>query len=339
MDNPIRTGVHMVTKRAVEDDNLLSGRYWGELRTFLAVAKAKSLNKAAQELGVSRMTAGREIRRLQDAIGAQLVVFGKTGAGLTGRGEELARGLQRLDQEIHTLTYDMRGEVKSAEGTVRVSVMDGVGMVFVVPVLNRLAKEYPRIRVEMKSTNTYLSILDGHTDIIVGFNRDDHIDLTSTQMGTFHFRPFASRDYVERRGVPTVDDLERHHFIDFARFYSNAEAWKPWRNLVRRGYVSHCCDASFAYSMMVKTGLGVGLLGNFNIMEPTLVPLDLDCTIAFPLFATAFTERLQAKPVRIVFDFVESLFGPDNPWFADDMKCDATRATPFDEGYRALFNL
>src|ERR1700686_4231137 len=133
MDNPFRTGAPSISKLAIEDGALLSGRYWGELRTFLAVAKARSLNRAADELGVSRMTAGREIRRLQDATGAQLIVFSKAGAALTRRGEELARALQRFDHEIHTLTADLRCELKQAEGAVRLSVTDGIGIIFVVP--------------------------------------------------------------------------------------------------------------------------------------------------------------------------------------------------------------
>ena len=80
MEHPFRNGAPSISRLAIEDGALLSGRYWGELRTFLAVAKARSLNRAADELGVSRMTAGREIRRLQDTIGAQLIVFTKTGA-------------------------------------------------------------------------------------------------------------------------------------------------------------------------------------------------------------------------------------------------------------------
>src|ERR1700757_1263022 len=119
MQHPFQTGAPSISKRAIDDGALLSGRYWGELRTFLAVAKAKSLNRAADELGVSRMTAGREIRRLQDAIGAQLLVFTKTGAALTRRGEGLARALQRFDQEIYALTSDLRAELRQAEGVVR----------------------------------------------------------------------------------------------------------------------------------------------------------------------------------------------------------------------------
>ena len=339
MENAIQSSIPALAKLSIEEGGLLSGRYWGELRTFLAVAKAKSLNRAAQELGVSRMTAGREIRRLQDAVGAQLIVFGKSGAGLTGRGEELARGLLRLDQDIHMLTNDLRSEATRAEGTVRVGLMDVLGVIFVAPGLRTLTQAYPRIRVATMGPRTPLSLIENQADITVGFVREVHPDLTSAPLGTLHYRPIVSRHYVERRGAPSYDNIERHDFVDSPWFSSKAETWTAWRRLVARGYVSHSCEAPFAYEMTVKAGLGIGLLGNFNVMDPALLPVDLDCAVAIPLFLTALTERLRAKPVRIVFDFVRSLLGSDNPWLADDMRSDAGCETPFDAGYRSLFNL
>jgi DNA-binding transcriptional LysR family regulator len=338
MDHPFANGAPSISKLAIEGGSLLSGRYWGELRTFLAVAKAKSLNRAADELCVSRMTAGREIRRLQDAIGAQLIVFNKTGAALTRRGEELARALQRFDQDIHSLTSDLRAELRQAEGAVRLSVTDGIGVVFVVPGMRWLSQAYPRIRVELKSPQNYLSLVENQADLMVGFAAETHQDLTSVRMGTIHFLAMASRSYVERRGLPTLDNLERHHFIDSERYSAKVEVWRPWRKLVERGYVSHCCDAPITYGMMVKEGLGIGLLGSFNVLEPTSAPLDLDCRIALPLFLTALTERLHAKPVRIVFDFVLSLLGEDNPWFAEELTLEASDSS-FSAGYLELFNI
>jgi DNA-binding transcriptional LysR family regulator len=339
MDHPFRSGAPSISKLAIEEGAILSGRYWGELRTFLAVAKAKSLNRAADELGVSRMTAGREIRRLQDAIGAQLVIFGKTGATLTGRGEDLARALLRLDQEIHALTSDLRAEFRGAEGVVRLGVTDGIGVAFVVPGLRRLAQNHPRIRIELKSPHNYLTLVENQTDIMVGFAPEAHQDLTSERMGTFHYLPMVSRSYVDRMGLPTYDDLERHKFIDSDRYSVKVEIWKPWRRLVERGYVSHCCDQSITYAMMVKAGLGVGLVGAFNVLDPAFVPLDVDCQIGIPLYLTVLTERLQSKPVQVVFDFVLSLLGGDNPWLAKDVALDAGRDSPFSDGYLRLFNL
>jgi DNA-binding transcriptional LysR family regulator len=338
MDHPFRTGAPSISRLAIEDGALLSGRYWGELRTFLAVAKARSLNRAADELGVSRMTAGREIRRLQDTIGAQLVVFTKTGAALTRRGEGLARALHRFDQEIHTLTADLRAEQRQAEGVVRLSVTDGIGVVFVVPALRRLALNYPRIRVELKTPQNYLSLAENRTDLMVGFAREEHQDLTSVRIGTLHYLPIVSLSYIERKGRPTIDNLQDHLFIDSDRYSSKSATWGPWRSLVERGTVSHCCEAPIGYGMMVKAGLGIGLIASVHVLEPTVTPLDLDCRIALPLFLTALTERLQSKPVRIVFDFVQSLLGESNPWLAREMNLDADDPA-IAEGYAALFNL
>jgi DNA-binding transcriptional LysR family regulator len=339
MDHPFRTGAPSISKLAIDDGSLLSGRYWGELHTFLAVAKARSLNRAADELGVSRMTAGREIRRLQDAIGAQLVVFGKTGAALTRRGEDLVRALHRFDQEIYALTNDLRAELGQTEGSVRLSVTDGLGIVFLVPALDGLAQEYPRIRVELKSPQNYLSLAENRTDLMVGFAKEDHQDMTSVRMGTLHFLPIVCRSYVERRGLPTLENLHRHQFIDSDRYSAKVDIWSSWRSLVERGTIAYRCDAPITYAMMVKAGLGIGLLGNFNILEPTGVPLDLNCEISVPLFLTALTERLQSKPVRIVFDFVLSLLSANNPWLAKKMTLDANRDSPFNEGFLRLFNI
>jgi DNA-binding transcriptional LysR family regulator len=339
MEHPFKTGARSISKLAIEDRSLLSGRYWGELRTFLAVGKAKSLNRAADELGVSRVTAGREIRRLQDAIGAQLVVFSKSGTALTPRGEDLVRALQRFDQVIHTLASDLRAEFTGAEGSVRLSVTDGIGVLFVVPGLRRLSQTYPRIRVELKSPQNYLTLLENQTDLMVGFARETHKDVTSVRMGTLHFMPIATRCYVERMGMPTLDNIEQHHFIGSGRYSSKVEIWAPWRKLVERGYVSFCCDAPITYGMMVKAGLGIGLMGSFTVLEPAVVPLDLDCSIPIPLYLTALTERLQSKPVRVVFDFVQSLLGPENPWLTEELNLDATRSSQFNEGYLQLFNL
>lgn len=53
-----------LNKAPLDDPRILSGPFWAQLRMFLAVAKAKSYNKAGDELGMSRQTIAREIRRL-----------------------------------------------------------------------------------------------------------------------------------------------------------------------------------------------------------------------------------------------------------------------------------
>jgi molybdate transport repressor ModE-like protein len=85
-----------------------TGLYWTELRIFLQVARSKSFNKAAQELGITHPTAGRAVRRLENRLNTPLLAAaGGRGVVLTPAGSRLARALEpvdaALDKIIHTV--------------------------------------------------------------------------------------------------------------------------------------------------------------------------------------------------------------------------------------------
>ncbi|HEY1736681.1 MAG TPA: LysR family transcriptional regulator, partial [Methylovirgula sp.] len=117
--HPFDTSAPSISRRALDQSGLLSGDYWGELRTFLWVAKAGSLSRAAELLGSSHATVGREIRRLQDQMGSQLVILTKSGAYLTEKGRALTAELLHLDQRLFSIASDLRAEKGEAEGIVR----------------------------------------------------------------------------------------------------------------------------------------------------------------------------------------------------------------------------
>ena len=77
----------------LDDEKLLSGQFWGELRVFLAVAKTKSFNRAAEITNTSQPTVSRQVKRLQDVVGSQLFISTARGVKLTRKGEALAQAL------------------------------------------------------------------------------------------------------------------------------------------------------------------------------------------------------------------------------------------------------
>jgi hypothetical protein len=75
----------------LDDENLLSGEFWAELRVFLAVAKTKSFNRAAEITNTSQPRVSRQVKRLQDVVGSQLFISTARGITLTRNGEALAK--------------------------------------------------------------------------------------------------------------------------------------------------------------------------------------------------------------------------------------------------------
>jgi DNA-binding transcriptional LysR family regulator len=336
--HPFDTSAPSITRRAVDDAAILSGNYWGELRAFLCVAKTRSLTRAAEILGSSHATVGRDVRRLQDRMGSQLVILTKSGASLTEKGELLASELLGLDQKLFAIENDLRSRKGDTEGLVRLGITDGLGAIFFVPELRRLARDYPKICIHMKTPGHLRDIRENQTDVMLAFAPESAAEFVSKPLGWLHFLPIVSADYVERKGLPRLDDLADHVFVDSELYSARGGAWGPWHDLKGRGLATYHCDPSISYGMMVKAGLGIGLLGNYNLIEPKARPLDLGVQISLRLHAVVLKERLESRPVRIVFEMIEEVFGPHNPWFSEKMTL-AVSDPQHRKGYDLLFNL
>src|SRR3984885_5086043 len=140
----------------LDDEKLLSGQFWAELRVFLAVAKTKSFNRAAEITNTSQPTVSRQVKRLQDAVGSQLFVSTPRGVKLTDKGEALARALSRLDHTLFSITSDLKAESREAAGTVRVSITDGLNALFAAPALVQFSAQYPKIQLHLKAPINHL---------------------------------------------------------------------------------------------------------------------------------------------------------------------------------------
>ena len=104
-------------KSPLDEETLLSGQFWGELRVFLAVAKTKSFNRAAEITNTSQPTVSRQVKRLQDAVGSQLFISTARGVKLTDKGEALAQALSRLDHTLYSITSDLKAEAGKRKGS------------------------------------------------------------------------------------------------------------------------------------------------------------------------------------------------------------------------------
>lgn len=322
----------------LDDEKLLSGQFWGELRVFLAVAKTRSFNRAAEITNTSQPTVSRQVKRLQDVVGSQLFIATARGVTLTPKGEALAKALCRLDHTLYSITSDLKVETNEAEGMVRVSVTDGLNALFAAPALDRFSAQYPKIQVHLKSPVNVMNLRENQTDIMIGFSPDESSDVRFRRLGQLHFLPVVTKDYIRKYGLPTRDNLEQHLFLQSEYYLAKTGLWDGWQQAVARGRIVHYCDNSFAYAMLVKAGQGIGMLGTYVLVDPCFVPLEIDLRISVPLYLIVLTDRLNTRPVRLAFDWLSGVFGGSNPWFSDEFKLN-NPPSEYDAGFRKMFNL
>jgi DNA-binding transcriptional LysR family regulator len=325
-------------KSPLDEATLLSGQFWAELRVFLAVAKTKSFNRAAEITNTSQPTVSRQVKRLQDVVGSRLFVSTPRGIRLTQKGETLARDLSRLDHALHSLTSELSSESREAEGTVRVSITSGLTALFAAPALASFSDQHPKIQLHFKNPLNMMNLRENKADMMISLIPSQSSGIRFRKLGQLHFIPVVAKDYVQNHGLPTRDNLERHLFIQSEYYVGRTGLYDSWQHAVARGRTVHYCENSFAYGMLVKTGQGIGMLGCYALADPSFVPLDIGVRISVPLFLLALTDRLNARPVRLVFDWLSDLFGPNNPWFSDEFRL-SNAPNQYDAGGRRMLNL
>jgi DNA-binding transcriptional LysR family regulator len=322
----------------LDDENLLSGQFWGELRVFLAVAKTKSFNRAAEITNTSQPTVSRQVKRLQDVVGSQLFIATSRGVKLTQKGEALARALCRLDHTLFSITSDLKAETSEAEGTVRVSITDGLSALFAAPALDQFSALYPKIQLHLKTPINIMNLRENQTDMMIGYAPAESSGIRFRKLGQLHFIPVVAKDYIQKHGLPTRNNLEQHLFLQSEYYLAKTGLWDGWQQAVARGRIAHYCDNSFTYGMLVKAGQGIGLLGSYTLVEPCFVPLEIDLRVSVPFYLIALTDRLNARPVRLVFDWLSDIFEGNNPWFCDEFRLNNPPSV-HDAGFRKMFNL
>lgn len=122
------------------------------LRSFVAVAEAGGVTRAAGFLSLTQSAVSMQIKRLEQALGQTLLDRSGRGVALTAAGEQLlgyARRMLQLNDEVYA-----RMTAQEFEGEVVLGVPHDIVYPAIPQVLNRIATDYPRVKVQLLSSYT-----------------------------------------------------------------------------------------------------------------------------------------------------------------------------------------
>ncbi len=118
-----------------------------QLQTLVAVARAKSFSRAAEDLNVTQSAISQSIKNLETKIEVGLFKRAGKKVMLTPEGEKLyvlaSQFLDAMDETIEEIRHDK----SSMSGKVRIGTLNGVGKSWLAPELLGLAKKYAELTV------------------------------------------------------------------------------------------------------------------------------------------------------------------------------------------------
>ena len=138
------------------------------LRSFVAVADAGGVTRAAALLNLTQSAVSMQLKRLEDSLALELFSRAARRMALTPEGEQLLGFARRMlhlnDEALSRLTST------AYEGEIRLGVPHDIVYPAVPNILKRIAARYPRVRVNLVSSFTVLlkeQLAKGALDLVV----------------------------------------------------------------------------------------------------------------------------------------------------------------------------
>ena len=189
---------------------------WSQVRIFVAVAQAGSLTRAADALGSSQPTVGRQLRALEEAVGAALIIRHARGVVLTDKGRDLLDVALEVAERMDAFARVARGAREVLSGTVRIAATEIVGTHILTPLLAGIRPDLPRIDFELVLDNSASDLTRGEADIAVRLFAPRNQDLIGRRLGELPLGLYATAAYLARRGRPeSFEALLEHDLIGF----------------------------------------------------------------------------------------------------------------------------
>jgi DNA-binding transcriptional LysR family regulator len=193
------------------------------LRSFVAVAEAGSLTRAAAELHIAQQSLSQQMTTLEAQLGVRLLERSSRGVTLTERGavlrDEARAVLARAERAVETVRRGTPGEL-------RLGVLSSVANELMPPVVRALRERHPEIalRTEDVAIGTLVERLrDGRLD--AGLSRPPLVDDLATEVVLRE--PVAA---VLPEGHPLAGraELELAELADEPWVLTPRASWPPW---------------------------------------------------------------------------------------------------------------
>lgn len=138
-----------------------------ELHYFIEVASTLNISRAAERLGISQPSLSLAVKRLEEALGAELLIRSKSGVNLTRAGQKFVVQARSLLHEWDRMTTETLKEETHLTGRYIIGCHQSVGLYTLPGFLPDLLQKYPELEIKLQH-----GLSRQITDEVIGFKVD-----------------------------------------------------------------------------------------------------------------------------------------------------------------------
>ena len=247
---------------------------WDDLRSFLAVARYRTLSAAARALHVQQSTMGRRLEAFEERAGVVLLQKTPGGFVLTEAGEAVLGHVERIEQEALAIERAIAGRDTRLEGAIRLTATETMAVDVLTPILTGFLARYPGITLELVADLRTLSLSKREADIAVRVGRPEGHELVARKVGEVSYGIYASPAYLARMGAPDFGAGAPGHRAIMAMEERLGVADMAWTTRMLSGAaVALRTDSRYAHVAAAEAGVGLAGIAHYLAEGRDLVRL------------------------------------------------------------------
>lgn len=244
---------------------------WDQLRFISALRRARSLAGAARLLHVNKTTVMRRIAAIESQLQTRLFVRTAAGYALTPAGQEIADDIDRAEEAILAIERRLSGRDAGVEGKVRLTCSETM-VEHILHTLPGFHERHPRVEVELLVTSRTLNLARSEADLAVRMAKPRQAQLVGRKVASIPLQLYASRHYLQLRGMPAPGRLEGHDVLTYDDEMAPFAQRPAVQAALRGGTSVFRTNGTLTMRSAIAAGLGLGVLPrHLGDADPALV--------------------------------------------------------------------
>lgn len=240
-----------------------------ELLAFTRTVEAKSLSRAAAELGVPRATIGRRLARLEERLDVRLLRRTTRALALTDAGDAFYRHARIVLDAVEQAEASVRKSDAVVRGTLRVATPPMLDPDFNALVCD-FARAYPQVQIQVDASSRYVDLLREGYDVALRAGTEFEPGLVARTVARTAAVAVAAPSYLATHGAPRkARDLRGHQcLVGFMRSGLPQTHWPKaggGKISVEGSFVAN--DITLLMDAAVR-GLGIAVLPTLLVGAP-----------------------------------------------------------------------
>jgi DNA-binding transcriptional LysR family regulator len=187
------------------------------LRALRRVVELGSFTAAADALGISHTIVSRQVRQLEEHLGAQLLNRSTRRFALTDAGRDYYESTRDILDRLDAADRHAARHQAEPTGTLRINAPMAFGTIEVAQWLPDFLARYPGLQVDLVCNDRMVDLIEDGFDVALRLARGlPDSTLVARRLATSQVMLVASPGYLRKHGAPaTPADLSQHNCLTY----------------------------------------------------------------------------------------------------------------------------